>query len=261
MPFGFHFAVDTLPSRDLQGTGFRSALAVSGFRLRARLGFSIPVSFLWPARHYPRVRIQRSSFERRRDFNPHEQYAAQHTLRASQTPPSRTRPPCGFAPSRTGLPDRQTLWRPPGSRACCFSTCQGLRPRRVPLWLAIFAAADVAFPLSKQGQHTVRQLSGLNRPAHRCLCLRFAVRLAAHHAGLEVGIESLLLFRRALSSPTTCRFIPAHLLSSRACLRFAGCLQSAMNGWGRAMDFHRTATSWLTDCCTRAPAMFGSRGE
>jgi hypothetical protein len=34
MPFGFHLAVDTLPSGWRRG-GFRSALAVSGFRLRA----------------------------------------------------------------------------------------------------------------------------------------------------------------------------------------------------------------------------------
>src|SRR5215472_6784606 len=34
MPFGFHLAVDTLPSGYRRG-GFRSALAVSGFRLRA----------------------------------------------------------------------------------------------------------------------------------------------------------------------------------------------------------------------------------
>ena len=43
MPFGFHLAMDTLPSGTSSG-GFRSALAVSGFRLRARLGFSIPSS-------------------------------------------------------------------------------------------------------------------------------------------------------------------------------------------------------------------------
>src|SRR6266849_914113 len=86
------------------------------------------------------------------------------------------------------------------------------------------ATADIAFPLSKQGRHAVRQLSGLNRPAHRCLCLRFAVRLAAHHARLEVGIESLLLSRRALSSLTTCRFIPAHSLPSIASVRSASSL-------------------------------------
>ena len=42
MPFGFHLTMDTPPSGDLQVDGFRSALAVSDFRLRARLGFSIP---------------------------------------------------------------------------------------------------------------------------------------------------------------------------------------------------------------------------
>ena len=47
-------------------------------------------------------------------------------------------------------------------------------------------------------------------PAHRCLCLRFACRLATACARLEVRMESLLLSCRALSSPTTCRFIPAH---------------------------------------------------
>ena len=40
MPFGFHLAMDTLPSEKYYG-GFRSALAVSGFRLRARLGFAM----------------------------------------------------------------------------------------------------------------------------------------------------------------------------------------------------------------------------
>ena len=44
MPFGFQIAPDTLPS-STRATGSRSALAVSGFRLRARLGFSIPPCF------------------------------------------------------------------------------------------------------------------------------------------------------------------------------------------------------------------------
>ncbi len=66
--------------------GSRSALAVSGFRLRARLGFSVPASSFRPARRYPRVRIWRSSFERQRDLNPPEQRAAQRTLRLCSTP-------------------------------------------------------------------------------------------------------------------------------------------------------------------------------
>jgi hypothetical protein len=44
MPFGFHLTVDTLPSRETANGGFRSALAVSDFRLCARLGFSIPAA-------------------------------------------------------------------------------------------------------------------------------------------------------------------------------------------------------------------------
>jgi hypothetical protein len=81
MPFGFHLAMDTLPSGVMQESGSRFALAVSGFRLRARLDFSVPSSFLRPARHYPRFRIRRPSSGRRRDFNPPEQRAAQRTLR------------------------------------------------------------------------------------------------------------------------------------------------------------------------------------
>ena len=91
MPFGFHLAVDTLPSGELQNGGSRFTLAVSGFRLRARLGFSIPVSSPRPARHYPRVRIRRPSSGRRRDLNPPDHHAAQRTLRAPP-PPSRRRP-------------------------------------------------------------------------------------------------------------------------------------------------------------------------
>jgi len=65
--------------RELQSGGCRSALAVSDFRLRARLGFSIPFPSSRPTRNYPRLWIQRSSFERRRDLNPPESRAAQRT--------------------------------------------------------------------------------------------------------------------------------------------------------------------------------------
>jgi hypothetical protein len=42
MPFGFHLAMDTLPSGVLQMVASGPPWPVSGFRLRARLGFSIP---------------------------------------------------------------------------------------------------------------------------------------------------------------------------------------------------------------------------
>src|SRR5262245_42633757 len=59
--------------------GCRSPLAVSGFRLRARVGFAIP-SPPRPARHYPRFWIRRPSSGRRRDLNPPDHHAAQRTL-------------------------------------------------------------------------------------------------------------------------------------------------------------------------------------
>src|ERR1035437_5623641 len=55
MPFGFHLAMDTLPSGVLP-------------------------TALRPARHYPRFRIWRPSSGRQRDFHPPEQRAAQHTI-------------------------------------------------------------------------------------------------------------------------------------------------------------------------------------
>src|SRR5262249_30639623 len=74
----------------LASGGFRSALAVSDFRLRARLGFSIPSSPR-PARSYPRFWIRRSSFERRRDLNPPESRAAQRTICLVHSPGSANR--------------------------------------------------------------------------------------------------------------------------------------------------------------------------
>src|SRR4051812_26140863 len=45
MPFRFHLTVDTLPSGVLQMMASGPPWPVSGFRLRARLGFSIPSTF------------------------------------------------------------------------------------------------------------------------------------------------------------------------------------------------------------------------
>src|ERR1019366_3692198 len=72
MPFGFHLAMDTLPSRVLP-------------------------TALRPARHYPRFRIWRPSSGRQRNFNPPEQRAAQHTLRHCPTPRGRAYGPYGLS--------------------------------------------------------------------------------------------------------------------------------------------------------------------
>ena len=58
-PFGFRITPDTLSSSEISR---------------------------WPARHYPRLWIQRPSSERRRDFNPPDLCAAQRTIRPCPTP-------------------------------------------------------------------------------------------------------------------------------------------------------------------------------
>ncbi len=97
------------------------------FRLSLSCPFRLLHTFhlLRPARHYPRVWIWRSSFERQRDFNPPEQRAAQRTLCPCSTPRPRPCPDCAF-----GFPDRSSSRvdhripaRSLGSRACSFSTC------------------------------------------------------------------------------------------------------------------------------------------
>ena len=89
--------------------GSRSALAC--VRLSPSCPFRLLHTFLLlrPARHYPRVRIWRSSSERQRDFNPPEQRAAQRTLRAV--------PPLNSASGTLALVVSST---------CGFSVCIGV---------------------------------------------------------------------------------------------------------------------------------------
>ena len=92
------------------------------------------------------------------------------------TPPERARPPCGFAPSRTGLVlfRAEALQRSPGSRACCFSACAGSKTTQDQL-LARDYRETVMLPSSNQERVGVLFLrfSKLNSPAHRYPCLRF----------------------------------------------------------------------------------------
>jgi hypothetical protein len=139
-PFGFRIAPNTLSSGKARDGGFRSVLAVSGFRLRARLDFSIPAFSSRPARHYPRLRIQRPSFERRGDFNPHDSHAAQRTLRQSLTSTTSVHHRLRLlaSPMRTSVLCRhRSDVGSPGSRPKSFCTCQFLRPRRAVQTLAL----------------------------------------------------------------------------------------------------------------------------
>src|ERR1700693_4015831 len=76
MPFGFHLTVDTLPSGEPQVGGFRSALACFRLSLSCPFRFLHTSYLLRPARHYPRVWIQRSFCARSRDLNSTERRSA-----------------------------------------------------------------------------------------------------------------------------------------------------------------------------------------
>ena len=77
--------------RSTTSGGFRSVLAVSSFRLRARLDVSIPSASSGQRGCKPRFWIWRPSFERQRDFNPPEQRAAQRALPGCRLPCNLTR--------------------------------------------------------------------------------------------------------------------------------------------------------------------------
>ena len=65
-------------------------------------------------------------------------------------------------------------------------------------------------PLLTTGSASQTSFSELYPPAHRSLCLRFNRYLTITNAKLEARMVSLFLSCRAFSSPTICRFIPAH---------------------------------------------------
>src|ERR1700747_2869336 len=78
------YSLDGHPAlRSAASSGSSSALAVSSFRLCARLDFCLPSAFSGQRGITPACWIWRPSFERQRDSNPPEQRAAQHALRSS----------------------------------------------------------------------------------------------------------------------------------------------------------------------------------
>ena len=117
--------------RRLTGHGFRSALACVRLSLSCPFRLLHTFHLLRPARHYPRVQIWRSSFERQRDFNPPEQRAAQRTLWTSRTP-SRLRATSAIRPYTLGLCPTRLPGRVSPVPHCSVPTCHRLRPRRGP---------------------------------------------------------------------------------------------------------------------------------
>ena len=170
----------------------RSALAVSGFRLRARSGFSIPSSSPRPARRYPRVRIWRPSSERQRDLNPPELRAAQRTLRthppSCPAEPGCHRRPLGLPTHRAGLP---MLQRPsPCIHATANTPVRPSRalPRSTPATMSAFPAST--------GRSA--RTSPFSRRAQRSLTLRPACS-PNHHVTLYT--EGFSHFVTSMTAP------------------------------------------------------------
>ena len=133
-------------------------------------------------------------------------------VRHSPTSPVRSCPPLGLWPSRTGLDlPTKTCRRSPGSRACCFSACAGSKTTQDRAIHSRIAWLLCCLPpLGTESASCSIGFSKLNSPAHQYLCLRFKRHLTVPPARLEARMDSLILLScRALSSPTTCRFIPA----------------------------------------------------
>lgn len=132
---------------------------------------------LRPARHYPRVWIQRSSFERQRDLNPPDQCAAQRTLRASP-PPQTARPGSHELPVDT---NRDHRWGFP----CCVwspvSACRRQYPGRIAGIVRSYSPIDCGLPRTYGGSAPALFFS---RPAQRSLSLRPAYLLSRLKAAL-----------------------------------------------------------------------------
>ena len=171
---------------------------------------------LRPARHYPRLWIQRSSSERRRDLNPPDLGAAQRTLWPGLTSRARTsaatapRLPAADQHRFVSLAERETSRFPssehphmPGS-----PTTPG-RPgtrARAPVRVAF---RDLNHVGTRDKTSFAAQWLACALP-----CRRFAVTLAGANARLGAEVVSLRLPRGGLAPPTPCRSPGALGLSS-----------------------------------------------
>ena len=171
-------------------------MAVSGFRFRARLGFSIPSSFSGPRGITPAFGYgaphpsARGTLTLLNNVLLSTQYGAVRPLQSVHVRRSALHllgPASISSGSRhsRGLP---VLVHVVSQRA------QVLRLRRAGWPLASSAASRVAFPLSLRGQHPDPRFSKLDSPAHRYPCLRFKRHLEMSPARLRAKMDSLSPF-------------------------------------------------------------------
>src|SRR5262249_51176206 len=122
-------------------------------------------------------------------------------------------PPLGLWPSRTGLDlSSKTSRRSPGFRACCFSACSGSSTTQDRSIHSRLTWLSCALPPYRNGvaililRFVEAQSPG---PPIPLSTLQATPRDATCKTRGQDGF-AILLSCRALSSPTTCRFSPAH---------------------------------------------------
>jgi len=138
--------------------------------------------------------------------------AGSQVVRCSPTPPGRAWPPWGIPPSRPGLGRGDP--RQPGGLPVLVQVASrrawALRLRRADEPLASHAACRVAFPLEGRGRHPEGNFRSSITPPADALVYASDVTSRCRPQDSGSGWSRSLLSCRALASPATCRFIPAH---------------------------------------------------
>ena len=150
-------------------------------------------------RSWLKIRVQWSTPEKNAEFRGQAELICPFTqvARGEQSGPVRSQLRAAILDFRVELHESQSRNR------------DSLRLRRARQLPANNAANSVAFPPSERGRHSVAYFRSSILPPASSSAYASLWLLAESHARLEAGMKSLLLFRRALSSPTMCRFIPA----------------------------------------------------
>jgi hypothetical protein len=181
MPFGFHLAVDTLPSGCLPTERKPRPLPWLSPPFPASCPFRVfPIHVPRPARHYPRLRIWRPSSERHRDSNPPDLRAAQRTLRDCPTPHGRSSTDYDLRPSRRA-PGRHHSRRTVGSPSSCAKSvraCRGSMTAPGPSGTRDSAPSGVAFRLTQRRRHRESRDFAARWLACTSPCQRFSRILA-----------------------------------------------------------------------------------
>ena len=190
-------------------------MAVSGFRLRARLDCSIPSARVGPRGITPLLDTALLIRALERLEPSRSGRCPAHTMAGSDFSRSYINGDSS-SPSRCGPRSWLRHWpdaRPPGSRAKSVRTCQ-VSDHAGPSGHSRSRARPCCLPRSETRRH--RDLTSFAAQWLACAlpCRRFAATLAGANARLGAEVVSLRLPRGGLAPPTPCRSPGALRLSS-----------------------------------------------